>query len=168
MVGIMTPGLAIIAAVARNGVIGVGNALPWRIPDDLARFKRLTTGHAVVMGRKTWESLPRPLPDRQNIVVTRTPGYVARGAEVVASLPAALACADRPAPVFCIGGGQLYALALPLAQVLHLTEIEHEFAGDAHFPAFSRTQWRETARETRTTPPPDAMAYSFVTYERRG
>ena len=100
------PKLALIAAVARNGVIGAGNALPWRLPADLRRFRALTSGHAVVMGRRTWESLGRPLPDRQNIVVTRAAGWHAAGAEVAASLAAALALARLPAPVFCIGGGR--------------------------------------------------------------
>jgi dihydrofolate reductase len=104
--------LALIAAVASNGVIGVDNRLPWRLPDDLKRFRALTVGHAVIMGRKTWESLSRALPERQNIVVTRQPGYAAIGADVAASLDDALAIVRLPAPVFCIGGGELFRDAL--------------------------------------------------------
>ncbi|MCL2296692.1 MAG: dihydrofolate reductase, partial [Proteobacteria bacterium] len=104
---------ALIAAKARNGVVGQGGQLPWRLPEDLRHFREITTGHTVVMGRKTWESLPRALPQRQNIVVTRNTAYTASGAQTVPSLEAALAAATEPAPVFCIGGGELYRQALP-------------------------------------------------------
>jgi dihydrofolate reductase len=157
--------LALIAAVARNGVIGDGNTLPWRLPADLRHFRALTTGHAVIMGRRTWESIGRALPDRQNIVVTRQPAYVADGALVQASLDDALRAATLPAPVYCIGGGELYALALPRAATLHLTEIDREFAGDTRFPDFDRAAWRETAREEHRAP--EGFGYAFVTYERR-
>ncbi|MFO1316919.1 MAG: dihydrofolate reductase [Burkholderiales bacterium] len=158
------PALALIAAVARNGVIGAGNALPWRLPDDLRRFRALTTGHAVIMGRRTWESLPHALPGRQNIVVTRVPGRALAGAETAASLADALARVRMPAPAFCIGGGELYAAALARAELLHLTEIDRDFAGDTAFPAFDRAAWRETARETHRAP--EGFDYAFVTYER--
>jgi dihydrofolate reductase len=157
--------LALIAAVARNGVIGSGNALPWRLPADLQRFRMLTTGHTVIMGRRTWESIGRALPDRQNIVVTRQPGYAAAGARVKASLDDALQAATLPAPVFCIGGGELYALALPRAATLHLTEIDREFEGDTRFPYFDRAAWREAARDEHRAP--EGFGYAFVTYERR-
>lgn len=156
--------LAIIAAVARNGVIGAHGALPWRIPEDLKRFRALTTGHSIIMGRRTWASLGRPLPQRQNIVVTRNAGLHADGAEVAASLDDALHRVALPRPAFCIGGGELYALALPRADVLYLTEIERDFAGDACFPAWPRDAWRETAREAATTD--DGLHYAFVTYVR--
>ncbi len=159
------PALALIAAVARNGVIGAGNALPWRLPDDLKRFRALTTGHAVIMGRRTWESLPRALPGRQNIVVTRAPDRAFAGAEAARSLADALSRVRMPAPAFCIGGGGLYAAALAHADVLHLTEIDREFEGDTAFPPFDRAAWRETARETHRAP--DGLGYAFVTYERR-
>ena len=159
------PKLALIAAVARNGVIGAGNALPWRLPGDLKRFRALTSGHAVIMGRKTWESIGRPLPERQNIVVTRDAGWRADGAEAAPSLPAALALARLPAPAFCIGGGELYRAALPLADTLYITAIDRDFDGDAHFPPIDPAVWRETAREAGH----DAaagLAYAFLTYER--
>lgn len=161
------PGVAVIAAVAANGVIGTHNRLPWRIPDDLRRFRRLTAGHAVIMGRRTWESLAGALPDRQNIVVTRQRGYRAPGAEVAESFAAALALVRLPAPAFCIGGGELYREALPRASELHLTEIERDFDGDAHFPALAAGDWRETARERHRTEGPDGFGYAYVTYARR-
>ncbi|MFO1325495.1 MAG: dihydrofolate reductase [Burkholderiales bacterium] len=158
------PALAVIAAVARNGVIGAGNALPWRLPDDLKRFRALTTGHAVIMGRRTWESLGRPLPGRQNIVVTRQPGWRTDGAEAAPSLAAAIERVRMPAPAFCIGGSELFALALPRADVLHLTEIDRDFAGDVSFPALDRGAWLEVAREPGRSA--DGIAYAFVTYAR--
>jgi len=157
--------LALIAAVARNGVIGGGNTLPWRLPADLKRFRALTTGHTVIMGRRTWESIGRALPDRQNIVVSRQPGFSADGALVQTSLDEALRAATLPAPVFCIGGGELYSLALPRAATLHLTEIDRDFEGDTRFPDFDRAAWREVAREEHRAP--EGFGYAFVTYERR-
>jgi dihydrofolate reductase len=158
-------GLAVIAAVARNGVIGADNALPWRLPADLARFRALTMGHAVLMGRRTWESLERPLPGRQNVVVTRRSGFAAAGADIAGSLDDALARVRMPAPAFCIGGAQLYEQALPRADVLHLTEIDRDFAGDTRFPEWDRAAWREVAREAAMAP--EGFAYAFVTYRRR-
>jgi dihydrofolate reductase len=158
------PVLALIAAVARNGVIGVGNALPWRLPEDLKRFRALTTGHAVIMGRNTWESIGRPLPGRQNLVVTRSQAWHADGAQTAPSLVAALELVTMPAPAFCIGGGKLYAAAMPHASVLHITAIDRDFAGDSHFPPIDLALWRETAR---TAGHDEAgFAYDFVTYER--
>ena len=160
------PEVALIAAVAANGVIGADGRLPWRIPEDLRRFRALTTGHAVIMGRRTWESLPGALPGRQNIVVTRRRDYAAAGAEIADSFDAALALVRLPEPVFCIGGGELYRAALPRASALHLTEIARDFAGDAHFPPFAAGDWRETARETHRIDGPDGFAYAYVTYTR--
>jgi dihydrofolate reductase len=157
--------LALIAAVARNGVIGAGNALPWRLAADLQRFRALTIGHSVIMGRKTWQSIGRALPGRQNIVVTRQDDFVAEGALVVRSLDDALRAVKLPDPVFCIGGGELYALALPRATTLHCTEIDRDFAGETRFPEFDRALWRETAREQHHAP--EGFGYAFVTYERR-
>jgi dihydrofolate reductase len=158
--------IVIIAAVARNGVIGNHNALPWHLPEDMQHFKALTTGHAVIMGRKTWESLPpkfRPLPNRHNIVLTRDPAYAAPGATVVRSLEAAQKVGAGET-AYIIGGAELYAHALPLAQRLELTEIDAAFEGDAHFPAWDRVQWREIKRESGRTEA--GLSYAFVTYER--
>jgi dihydrofolate reductase len=160
------PALAVIAAVASNGVIGTANRLPWRIADDLRRFRALTMGHAVIMGRRTWESLPSALPGRQNIVVTRQRGYTAPGADIAGSLDEALALVRLSEPAFCIGGGELYRVALPRATTLHLTEIDREFDGDAVFPPIVRRDWRQTAREARRSEGPDGFAYAYVTYER--
>jgi dihydrofolate reductase len=160
------PGVALIAAVAANGVIGVGNRLPWRLPEDLKRFRGLTVGHAVIMGRKTWESLPRALPERQNIVVTRQRDYAAAGGEVADSFVSALGRVLLPEPAFCIGGGELYLAALPYATTLHLTEIVRDFDGDARFPPIERGDWRESARENRPASDSTGFAYAYVTYER--
>ena len=160
------PGLAVIAAVAANAVIGTGNRLPWRLPADLKRFRALTTGHAVIMGRKTWESIGRALSDRQNIVVTRQPGFAAPGAEVASSLADALSRVRLPGPAFCIGGGDLYREAMPMARVLYLTEIARAFEGDATFPLFDRGEWREVDREAQTDRAADGLPYAFVTYHR--
>ncbi|HEV3238782.1 MAG TPA: dihydrofolate reductase [Casimicrobiaceae bacterium] len=159
--------IAVIAAIARNGVIGVDNRLPWRLAEDLRRFRALTTGHAVIMGRHTWESLGRPLPGRQNIVVTRRRPPPRPDVEFAPSLDAALGRVRLPAPVFVIGGAALYRDALPRADVLYLTEIERDFAGDTRFPDFDRSRWRESARESRTEMDgAGAFAYHFAVYER--
>jgi len=163
---IAAPSLALIAAVASNGVIGIDNRLPWRLPDDLKRFRALTIGHAVIMGRKTWESLSRALPERQNIVVTRHPGYAAVGADVAVSLDDALALARMPEPVFCIGGGELFREALGRAQRLYLTEIDRDFTGDATFPPWRSRRWKEVARENRRSEGPGGFEYAYVTYDR--
>jgi len=160
------PRVALVAAIAANRVIGAGNRLPWRLAEDLKRFRALTLGHAVIMGRKTWESLPQALPERQNIVVTRQHDYAATGAELAPSFAAALARVRLPGPAFCIGGGELYRAALPFASTLHLTEIARDFDGDARFPPFERSDWRETAREDHPAAGPDGFAYAYVTYER--
>ena len=160
------PTLTLIAAVARNGVIGIDNRLPWSLPADLKHFKALTMGHSVIMGRKTWESLPprfRPLPGRHNIVVTRDAGYRAEGATVAASLPAAVAQVQGD-EAFVIGGAELYAAALPLANRLQLTEIDSTFDGDTHFPAIDPSHWQETARDAHHDEA--GLRYAFVTYQR--
>ena len=158
------PRVYLVAAVAANGVIGGNGTLPWHLPEDLKHFKALTLGHPVVMGRKTWVSLGKPLPGRENIVVTRSPGLEAPGASVASSLDAALAlCAGEPV-VFVIGGGELYAAALPIADGLVLTEIQRDFAGDVRFPDFDRSAWRETQRQPQTGA--DNLRFDFVLYER--
>ena len=158
---------ALVFAVARNGTIGVAGGLPWRLSEDLKRFRSLTTGHTVIMGRKTWASLPRALPDRQNVVVTRDQKFVAHGADVAHSLDAALACVRCPPPVFCIGGAELATAALPRADTLYLTEIDRDFNGDVVLPPIDRTQWREVSREPRRFEGEDGFDFAFVTYARR-
>ncbi len=159
-----TPRVYLVAAVASNGVIGANGSLPWHLPEDLRHFKNLTLGRPVVMGRRTWETLAKPLPGRENIVLTRTPGYQAPGASVAASLDAALAlCADE-AVVFVIGGSEIYAAALPRAHALVLTEIHRQFEGDARFPQFDRAAWKEVQRRPQEAA--GGLRYDFVLYER--
>lgn len=163
--------LVLLAAVARNGVIGRGNALPWRLPEDLQHFRRVTLGRPVIMGRKTWEALPerfRPLPGRRNIVVTRQEDWRAEGAQAAHSLDEALALAEGAATACVIGGGELYREALARADELVLTEIERDFDGDACFPAFDREVFVELAREGHHAAPPNDFDFSFVTYRRGG
>jgi dihydrofolate reductase len=162
--------LNLIFARAANGVIGRNGTLPWHLPEDLAHFKRHTGDAPVIMGRKTWDSLPprfRPLPRRRNIVVTRQPDWQAEGAERASSLQQALAICEEAgaAEIWVIGGAQLFAEAEPLAQRAIVTEIERDFDGDAHAPALD-AGWRETAREPHVSA--DGLAFSFVTLERRG
>ena len=158
------PRLYLIAAVAANGIIGAGGKLPWRITGELEHFKRLTLGHPVIMGRRTWESLKGPLPGRENIVVTRTPGYEAPGAAVAGSLEGALAlCLGEPV-AFVIGGTRLFRDALPLATGMVLTEIQRDYEGDTRFPTWDRAQWKEGQREAHTAA--DGTRFDFVLYER--
>jgi dihydrofolate reductase len=158
------PRLTLIAAVARHRAIGRDNGLLVHLPDDLPRFKRLTLGAPMIMGRKTWDSIGRPLPGRRSIVITRDPTWRAVGAEVAHSMEQALAMVASAPRAFVIGGAEIYALALPHADELLLTEIDAEFSADAYFPAWDRALFTETARETRLGP--EGPAYSFVTYSR--
>jgi len=164
----VTPEVVLVAALASGGVIGRGNTLPWRLPEDLRRFKQITLGHAVVMGRRTWDSLGRPLPERTNIVLSRDRDFCAAGAERAEGLDAALAIATRAhpgQPAMVIGGAQIYALALPRAQQLRLTEIELDVPdGDAVFPSFDRRQWQEAAREAIVAA--NGTRFAFVDYRR--
>ena len=161
--------IAFVVAVAENSVIGQKGDLPWsRLPDDLQHFKRLTLGHPVVMGRRTFDSLGRALPKRPNIVITRQPGWTAPGCETAASVLGALARArELDTEVFVIGGGEIYREALPAADVVYLTEVHHRFEGDASFPPLSPTEWREETRERHEADERHAYAFSFVTLRRR-
>jgi dihydrofolate reductase len=155
--------LTIIVAMDAAHGIGIQNRLPWHLPEDLAHFKRQTSGHPIIMGRKTYESIGRPLPKRRNIVISRNPLWRADGVECAVSL--ADACrltGDETA--FVIGGAQIYAQVLPLVQRLLITEIEHRFECDTFFPAIDSGQWRETGRESHQTPEFD---YAFVEYQRQ-
>ncbi|HZO00783.1 MAG TPA: dihydrofolate reductase [Burkholderiales bacterium] len=158
------PRVYLVAAVAANGIIGAKGRLPWHIPEELKHFKRLTLGHPVIMGRRTWESLKGPLPQRENIVVTRTPGYEAPGAAVANSLDAALALCAGESVAFVIGGTQLFEESMPFAAGMVLTEIHRDYAGDTWFPKWDRAQWRESQREPHTAA--DGTKFDFVLYER--
>ncbi|MBP6707505.1 dihydrofolate reductase [Achromobacter sp. Marseille-Q0513] len=160
----MTPSLTLIVAYSDNRAIGRDNALPWRLPGDLAHFKRSTLGHPIIMGRKTWDSLGRPLPGRANIVVSRNPDFAPEGAIVVASLEAAAQACGDVAEAFVIGGAQIYAQALPLARRVLATEVHAQVEGDAFFPLLPAFQWKESARERQ--PAENGYEYDFVTYER--
>ncbi len=156
-----------IFARAANGVIGKDNALPWHLPEDMAHFKRLTQGWPVVMGRKTWDSLPprfRPLPGRTNIVVTRQQGWTAPGAKIATSVTDALRLGEDSEQVWVIGGAQIYAHAEPLAQRIEVTEIAQDFEGDAFAPVLG-TQWVETARESHIST--NGLKFSFITYNKQ-
>ena len=162
------PALSLIAAVARNGAIGRDNALLWTEPEDRKHFRRVTMGCPVIMGRKTWESLParfRPLPGRRNVVITRNREWQSAGAEAVASIGAALDLLAGTPKAFVIGGAEVYALALPLADELVLTEIDAELIGDTFFPAWDRARFTSAAREPRAVA--NGVGYSFATYSRK-
>ena len=158
--------LSLIWAQSRRGVIGHNNQLPWHLPEDLAHFKRLTHGWPVIMGRKTWDSLPvrfRPLPGRVNIVVTRQPGWEALGASVANSMEDAIAQCGNAAQAWVIGGAQIYAAAEPLAGRIEVTEIAQDFEGDAFAPPLG-AQWVEAARESHVSS--SGLNFSFITYNK--
>ena len=159
------PTLTLIAAIARGGAIGKDNQLLAHLPGDLPRFKRLTMGHPIVMGRKTWDSIGRPLPGRRNIVITRHPHWSAPGAEAAPSLTAALSMAGHVERVCVIGGAEIYALALPQADELLLTEIDADFEADAFFPNWPREDYDIVSSETHSTP--EGWVYRYVDYRRK-
>jgi dihydrofolate reductase len=162
--------ITLIAAVARNGVIGHDNHLLWHIPEDMQHFRRVTAGHAVIMGRRTWDSLPprfRPLPGRRNIVVTRNAQWAADGAEAVASLAAALASVADETQAFVIGGAELYQAALAVADELLLTEIARDFTGEVRFPQFDRRRFVEISRAPQHAAPPNDFDFDVVRYRRQ-
>ena len=164
--------LALIWAMARNRTIGRNNALPWYLPEDLKHFKRVTLGKPIIMGRKTWESIGRPLPGRTNIVITRDAAFQADGVRVVHSLEQALALAEKIClldggdEAIVMGGAEIYALALPHADRLYLTQVHADVEGDAHFPPLDLTQWHELGREDFAAQGPNPYDYSFLILER--
>ena len=158
--------ISIIVAAARNGVIGSGNRMPWHISEDLKRFKTITLDHPVVMGRKTFESLGRPLPGRTNVVITRNPGYEAEGCKVVCSLGEALALFEEAQEVFVIGGGEIYREAMLVADRLYITWVEGDFEGDTFFPQIDHALWRITWREKHERGEKFPHPFEFVNYQR--
>lgn len=158
--------VSIVVATDVRGGIGREGRLPWRLPEDLQRFKRITMGKPIVMGRRTWESIGRVLPGRHNIVISRQPGLAAPGATVVGSMPEALAAAGDVPEVCVIGGAEIYRLALPLAQVIHLTRVHARVDADTFFPALDPAEWEETGGEDRPADERHAYGYSFVRLER--
>ena len=159
--------LHLIVAHARNGVIGKENKLPWYLPEDLKNFKRTTLGKPVIMGRKTWESLGRPLPGRRNIVITRQKDYQAEGATVVTSLDEALEAVKEVPVAFVMGGAQVYKEALPKVEVAHITYINADFEGDAFFEPLSDNEWTLTEEETFPATDAHPFSYCFRIYERK-
>jgi dihydrofolate reductase len=160
------PIISIIVAMAENRVIGNDNSLPWYLPADLKHFKAMTMGKPIIMGRKTWESLPGKLPGRPHIVVSSNPDYIADGCSVAHSLEQALAVAGGVPEVMIVGGAMLYAQALPLADRLYLTMVETQVEGDTSFPEYDSEQWREVERERHPADASNPYAYSFVTLSR--
>ena len=162
--------IVLVVAVSRNGVIGRDGALPWRLPSDLRRFKEITMGKPIIMGRKTWEALPRkPLPGRTNIVVTRQAGYLAPGAMVAGTVNEALAVARsaKPAEIAVIGGGDIYRQVLPFADRIYLSEVDAEAEGDTHFPELDDKDWQEVRRDPRLQEAGDEAGYVYRVLERR-
>jgi dihydrofolate reductase len=163
--------ISMVAAVAANGVIGKNNDLPWHLPDDMKFFMNTTRGHYVILGRKNYESLPakyKPLPNRENIVVTRQPGYKAPGCTVVNSIELALrlALVNHEQEAMVIGGSEVYKACLPYADRLYITEIKANIEGDVFFPAFDRQEWKEVSRHSHSADERHAYAFDFVTFER--
>lgn len=159
------PRISIIVACAANRVIGAGGKMPWHLPEDLRRFKQITMGHTIVMGRKTWESIGRLLPGRRHVIITRQPGYGVAGATVVHSIDAAISAAGDDREIFIIGGSEIYALALPETDRILLTEIKKDFEGDTYFPGIASGEWREIGRANMQDNA-SGMQYDFVTMER--
>ena len=156
----------LIVAMAKNRVIGIDNKMPWHLPADFAWFKKTTLGHPVIMGRKTYESIGKPLPGRRNMVVSRNPEWRADGCELFNSLDAALASVPVDTQAFVIGGASLYAATLPMADRIYLTEVDTTLDGDTFFPALDRSQWREYSREHRDADERNAHAMDFVILDR--
>jgi dihydrofolate reductase len=159
--------LSIIAAMARNRTIGVNNTLPWRCPEDLKHFKTLTMGHHMIMGRKTFDSIGKPLPGRTTVVVTRNTDLSIEGCLVVHSLQEAIATCAGDEEIFVVGGAELYRQAISFVDTLYITEIRQDVEGDAHFPELDKSAWLETSREVRTQETPQPLEYHFVTYQRK-
>ncbi|MDH3547535.1 MAG: type 3 dihydrofolate reductase [Gammaproteobacteria bacterium] len=158
--------ISIVVAVSKNHVIGSRGELPWRLSDDLKHFKALTIGKPIIMGRKTYESIGQPLPDRQNIVITRQTDYFAEGCDVVASVDSAIAAAGDADELMVIGGGDIYRLFLPLAKRIYMTRVQAEVAGDAYFPVLDAGEWRESMHDERAADQNNQFDYTFVTLER--
>ena len=159
--------ISLIVAASTNNVIGVNGGLPWHLPDDLKRFKAITLGKPVVMGRKTHASIGRALPGRPNIVISARAGFQAQGCEVVASTAAAIAAARGADEIMIIGGGQIYALFLPLAARIYLTRVQVELDGTAHFPKLDEREWRISERVMRDNDERHAHSFEFITLERQ-
>lgn len=158
--------ISLIVAMAKNRTIGINNTLPWRCPEDLKRFKALTMGHHMIMGRKTFDSIGKPLPGRTTVVVTRDRNLKIEGCLMAHSIPDAIKICAGDTEIFIVGGADIYAQSLQLADTLYVTEIQQDVEGDAHFPAFDKIHWHETSREVHSQETPQPLQYHFVTYQR--
>ena len=159
--------ISIIAAMGNNRVIGVDNRLPWYLPADLRHFNRLTQGHHLLMGRKTFESLDGPLPNRTIVIISRNKDYSPKGVHCAGSLPEAIELVDEDDEIFVAGGAQIYAEAFPLSDRMYLTLIHHDFEGDTYFPEFNRDDWLLTDRQDREKDSENQYSYSFLTYQKK-
>ncbi len=158
--------LSILVAMSQNRTIGINNTLPWHIPEDLKRFKALTMGHHMIMGRKTFDSIGKPLPGRTTVIVTRNQGLKIEGCIIAHTLAEAIAACAGDDEIFVVGGAELYAQAMPLTDTLYITEIQQDVGGDAHFPSFDKSVWQEVSRERHSQEAPQALKYHFVSYRR--
>lgn len=158
--------ITLVVAIAENNAIGKNNQLLWHLPADLKHFKQITSGHTIIMGRKTYDSIGKPLPNRRNIVITRQSDLKLEGVEVVGSLNDAIALCTTESEVFVIGGAEIYKSALPLAQKIYLTTVHQSFDADAFFPEIDPEQWTETEKESHSPDEKNAYSYTFSTLER--
>ena len=161
------PRVSLIVAMAKNRVIGINNTLPWHLPADLKHFKALTMGHHMIMGRKTYESIGKPLPGRTSVVVTRNADYSVPGVIIVNTLEAAIAACGNDEEIFVIGGAELYREVINRADRIYLTEIDADISGDAHFTEFDSKQWQETGRVSHTPDEKNVHSYHFVVYDKK-
>ncbi len=159
--------LSLIVAMAQNRTIGVNNTLPWRCPEDMKHFKALTMGHHMIMGRKTFDSIGKPLPGRTTVVVTRNSDLEIEGCQIAHSLHAAIAACAGDDEIFIVGGAELYRQAIALVDTLYITEVQKDVDGDAHFPEFDREAWQETSRVVAEQTTPQPLNFHFVTYRRK-
>lgn len=159
--------ISLIVAMAKNRTIGINNTLPWRCSEDLKHFKSLTMGHHMIMGRKTFDSIGKPLPGRTTVVVTRNSDLEIEGCLIAHSLKEAITICAGDAEIFIVGGAELYRQAIKLVDTLYITEIQQDVEGDAHFPELDKNDWLETARDVRSQETPQPLDYHFVTYRRK-
>jgi dihydrofolate reductase len=163
----MKPCISIIVAMAKNRTIGINNSLPWCCPEDLKHFKALTMGHHIIMGRKTYESIGRPLPGRTTVIVTRNNGLKVDGCKIAHSLGDAVSICGNVKEIFVVGGADIYALALPIAEKIYLTEIQKFVTGDATFPELILEEWQEASRGIQQQEAPEPLIFHFVEYQRK-
>ncbi|TPD68270.1 dihydrofolate reductase [Flavobacterium microcysteis] len=159
--------ITLIAAAAENNALGKDNAMLWHLPDDFKRFKEITTGHHIIMGRKTFESFPKPLPNRTHVIITRQKGYTQEGCIVVDSMENAIAACPKEEDIFIIGGGEIYNLGMPFADIIELTRVHESFEADAFFPEINRNEWELISEEYHPADEKHKVDFSFQTFTRK-